>query len=241
MSLHVGTSGWAYPEWRPAFYPAGMPQSRFLDHYARTLSGCEINATFYRLQTPSTVERWRAEVPDSFRFAVKAHRRLTHARTLAPDGEGSAEFLQRFLESVAPLGTALGAMLVQLPPTRQRDDAALERLLAALPAGGPPPAFEFRHESWQDPAVGERIAAAGGTVCLAHTGGPAPAALPPGPIAYVRLRAERYEAAERDAWRGLLAREAEEREVLAFAKHEGIPAGDPHAGVGLAEWLVGAR
>ncbi|MDX6645476.1 MAG: hypothetical protein QOK40_1203 [Miltoncostaeaceae bacterium] len=240
MSLHVGTSGWAYTEWRPAFYPAGMPESRFLDHYARVLTACEINATFYRLPTPSTVERWRAAVPESFRFAAKAHRRLTHGRTLAPDGEGSAEFLQRFLEAVAPLGSSLGALLVQLPPTRQRDDGALERLLAALPADGPPAAFEFRHESWDDPAVRDLIAGAGGTVCLGHTGGPAPAELPPGPIAYVRLRAERYEPAERDAWRELLTREAAGRPVLAFAKHEGVPAGDPHAGVGLAEWLVGA-
>jgi uncharacterized protein YecE (DUF72 family) len=241
VSLHVGTSGWAYKEWRPAFYPAGMPESAFLDHYARTLTACEINATFYRLPSPSTVERWRAQVPDSFRFAVKAHRRLTHGARLAPDGEGSAEFLQRFLEAVAPLGGAVGALLVQLPPTRRRDDAALVRLLAALPADGPPAAFEFRHESWEDPAVHELIAAAGGTVCLAHTGGPAPPALPPGPIAYVRLRSERYEPAERDAWRELLTREALERDVLAFAKHEGVPAGNPYAGVGLAEWLVGAR
>jgi len=241
LSLHVGTSGWAYTEWRPAFYPAGMPESRFLGHYSRTLTACEINATFYRVQSASTIERWRTEVPASFRFAVKAHRRLTHGRTLAPDGEGSAEFLDRFLESIAPMRPVLGAMLIQLPPTRPRDDGALEGLLAALPAGGPPPAFEFRHESWDDPAVGERIAAAGGTVCLAHFGGPAPAALPPGPVAYVRLRAEEYDDAEREAWRELLTREAAGREVLAFAKHEGIPAGNPHAGVGLAEWLVGAR
>jgi uncharacterized protein YecE (DUF72 family) len=237
VSLYVGTSGWAYTEWRPAFYPAGMPESRFLDHYARTLTACEINATFYRLPTASTVERWRSAVPEAFRFAVKAHRRLTHTAALAPGGEGGAEFLERFLEAVAPLRPALGAMLIQLPPNRQRDDEALERLLEALPAGGAPPAFEFRHDSWDDQAVRERIAAGGGTVCLGHTGGPAPEALPPGPIAYVRLRAERYDDAEREAWRDLLTREAAGRDVLAFAKHEGVPAGDPHAGVGLAQWL----
>jgi uncharacterized protein YecE (DUF72 family) len=238
MSLHVGTSGWAYKEWRPAFYPDGMPQDRFLSHYSRTLTACEINATHYRLQSETAVARWAAETPEGFRFAAKAHRRLTHVRALPP-AEGGGEFLDRFLESLIPLGSRLGAVLLQFPPARARDDAALDGLLGCLPPGLPF-ALEFRHESWADPSVVERIAAAGGTVCVSETAGAVLQRLPPGPLAYVRLRAERYEEEAREGWRELLDREAAERPVYAFAKHEGVPAGDPYAGVGLAQWLLGS-
>jgi uncharacterized protein YecE (DUF72 family) len=239
MSLHVGTSGWAYPEWRPAFYPPGVSQSRFLAHYASRLTACEINATHYRLQSEAAVARWAEQVPAGFRFAAKAHRRLTHARTLPPH-EGGAEFLDRFLESLTPLGERLGAVLLQFPPTRARDDGVLADLLGALPRGLPV-ALEFRDDSWDHPRVEERVAAAGGTICVGETTGAVLARLPEGPLAYVRLRADAYDDRSRRGWRDLLEREAGERPVFAFAKHEGVPAGDPHAGVGLAEWLVGDR
>jgi len=237
VSLHVGTSGWAYREWKPGFYPEGLPQDRFLAHYAATLTACEINATFYRLQSETAVARWASETPEGFRFAAKAHRRLTHTSALPPAGGGD-EFLARFLESLAGLGTRLGAVLLQFPPTRRRDDGALADLLGCLPAGLPA-ALEFRHDSWDDPAVEEGIAAAGCTVCVSETAGGTLARLPEGPLGYVRLRGDRYGPEARDAWRDLLAREAADRPVFAFAKHEGVPAGDPFAGVGLAQWLVG--
>jgi uncharacterized protein YecE (DUF72 family) len=236
MSLHIGTSGWAYREWRPAFYPDGLPQDRFLGHYSSVLTACEINATHYRLQSEAAVARWAAATPPGFRFAAKAHRRLTHGRTLPP-AEGGDEFLARFLDSLAPLGDRLGAVLLQFPPARRRDDGLLADLLACLPPGLPV-ALEFRHESWDDPAVEERIAAAGGTVCVSETAGAALARLPAGRIAYVRLRGEDYPDPVRGAVLDLLEREAAGRPVFAFAKHEGVPAGNPHAGVGLAQWLV---
>src|SRR5438093_12780611 len=78
MTLFVGTSGWAYKEWRDGFYPVDLPERRFLEHYSGVLSACEINATFYRLQTKDTFTRWVEMTREGFRFAVKAHRRLTH-------------------------------------------------------------------------------------------------------------------------------------------------------------------
>jgi uncharacterized protein YecE (DUF72 family) len=239
MGLHVGTSGWAYPEWKPAFYPKGLPRDRFLAHYASILSACEINATHYQVQPEDVVARWAAQTPEGFRFAAKAHRRLTHVRALPPAAGGDA-FLARFLESLTPLGGRLGAVLLQFPPTRERDDSALDAFLACLPPGLPV-ALEFRHESWLAPEVEERIAAGGGTVCVSETLGLVPPRLPRGPLAYVRLRADRYSPAARDGWRELLEREAAERPVYAFAKHKGLEAGDPFGGVGLAEWLVGGR
>lgn len=238
VSLHIGTSGWAYKEWKPAFYPPAIPQGRFLEHYASVLSACEINATHYRLQAPEVVERWAGATPAAFRFAVKAHRRLTHARQMAWDADGRA-FLERFTRSVAPLGERLGAVLLQYPPSRRRDDDGLQAVLDALP-GGMPFALEFRHESWQDAGLRDTIAARGGTICISETEGAVLDGLPPGPFAYVRLRADRYSLEARSGWLELLRREAAERPVFAFAKHEGIPAGDPFGGIGLAAWLAGA-
>lgn len=235
VSLHVGTSGWAYKEWKPAFYPADVPQDRFLEHYGSVLGACEVNATFYRLQSESTVTRWASATPASFRFAVKAHRRLTHTRAMAWNDDERA-FLAQFVESVVPLGERLGPMLLQYPPTRQRDDSGLAAVLDALP-DGLAFAVEFRHDSWVNAGVFARIADRGGTICISETAGAVLDDLPPGPFAYVRLRADRYSADARDGWLDLLRREAAERPVYAFAKHEGIPAGDPFGGIGLAEWL----
>jgi uncharacterized protein YecE (DUF72 family) len=236
MSLYIGTSGWAYKEWKPGFYPEGLPQARFLEHYSSVLSACEINATFYRIQNESTIIRWGSSVPESFRFSVKAHRRLTHSKEIAPDSEQRG-FLDLFLGSVSVLGPRLGAVLFQFPPYRRRDDEGLKRLLDALPAGTPY-AFEFRHESWVDEVIHKEIASRGATVCISDTAGDVPETLPPGPIAYVRMRSERYGEAARDGWRKLLQREAATRDAFAFAKHEGIPVGDPFGGIGLAQWLV---
>jgi uncharacterized protein YecE (DUF72 family) len=236
MSLHVGTSGWAYREWRGDFYPPHLAQNRFLEHYGRALDACEINATFYRLQEDSTLLRWADATPPNFRFALKAHRRLTHGRTIALDSQ-KRSFLDTFLKSAFTLGERLGAVLFQFPPYRHRDDEALQSLLDALP-GGTPYAFEFRHESWSDPAITAALAAAGATLCISDTQGVVPPSLPPGPIGYVRLRTERYDADARERWLHLLRSESAHRHVYAFAKHEGIPAADPFGGVGLAAWMV---
>lgn len=236
MSLHIGTSGWAYKEWKPAFYPADLPQRAFLDHYGRTLSACEVNATHYRLQSEETVARWAGATPAGFRFAAKAHRRLTHGRTLPPE-DGGAEFLEGFLDSLTPLGARLGVVLLQFPPRRERDDDALAALLDCLP-GGLPFAMEFRHPSWATADVERRVADAGGTVCVGETAGEVPERLPEGPLAYVRLRSDRYSQEAREGWRDLLVREAANRPAYAFAKHKDVPAGDPYGGVGLAQWLV---
>lgn len=239
MALHVGTSGFAYKEWKPDFYPADLPASRFLEHYASVLTACEVNATFYRLQSESTVAKWAAAAPDGFLFAAKAHRGLTHGRTWPPGADDEGAFLGRFLESLAPFGDRLGAVLFQFPPYRRRDDEGLTSFMGRLPVGTPF-ALEFRHESWDNVEVAALVADGGGTACFAETEGEVPAALPPGPCAYVRLRSEHYSDEARNGWRDLLIREAETRPVFAFAKHEGVPAGDPNTGVGFAAWLRAA-
>ena len=184
--------------------------------------------------------RWAADVPEGFRFAAKAHRRLTHVRSLPPHAGGAA-FLEGFLASLAPLGGRLGAVLFQFPPARERDDGALGEFLACLPPALPF-AVEFRHESWLDTGRGvpHRRGRRHGLRRRDDRRGAAP---PAGGPARLRPHARASTTSPRPAtaWRDLLEHEAADRPVYAFTKHEGVPAGDPFAGVGLAEWLVGAR
>jgi len=110
-------------------------------------------------------------------------------------------------------------------------------LLDALPADTPF-AVDLKHETWHVPEVARSVFAKGGTLCFSHYEGRAPDALPTGRVAYLRLRQESYDDAAREAWATLLQKEAKERDVYAFVKHEDGSPDDPHAGVGFAQWLV---
>lgn len=234
MTLFVGTSGWAYSAWKPDFYPEKLPQRRFLAHYGTQLGAVEINATFYRSQSPETLTRWANDTPNDFSFAVKAHRALTYFKKFAPMGD-KADFYTDFLKSLSPLGHKLGVVFMQFPEHRDRDDDQLEALLDFLPDEHRY-SFEFVNESWHADDVKRALARRGTLVYVDRAGDPPPE-LPPGPLAYVRLRLERYDDAQRTGWTELLRREAARRDVYAFIKHEEAEAGDPNAGVGLARWL----
>jgi len=127
--IHIGCSGWNYGDWRGSVYPHGVPQRRWLEHYAETFSTVEVNATFYRLQKPETTAHWAEQTPEGFVFAVKASRYLTHIKRLATVDED----LERFEETIEPLRAAgkLGPILWQLPENFQRDDERLGALLEA--------------------------------------------------------------------------------------------------------------
>ena len=235
MSLFVGTSGWAYKEWKPDFYPADLPQKSFLGFYGQQMSACEINATFYRRQTDETFKRWHDAVPSDFRLAVKAHRGISYGLDLSIT-DPKLELIAGFRDSVANLGPKLGVIMVRFPHKDPQREAALE-LLRVLP-DKVPYAFDFRKEIWDTPEFRDRLAEGGATLCWTDRTGEVPVELPPGPVAYVRLRVERYTEAQRAAWRDKLAKEATERDVYLFVKHESGPANDPLAGVALARWLV---
>jgi uncharacterized protein YecE (DUF72 family) len=139
----VGTSGWQYKDWRGRFYPEGLPQRLWLEHYAAGFATVEVNNAFYRLPERSTFERWRERTPDDFCVAVKLSRYLTHIKRLRDPEEPVARFLSR----ATALGDRLGPVLVQLPPTLRADPAALDRVLALFPAEVKV-AVEPRHASW---------------------------------------------------------------------------------------------
>jgi uncharacterized protein YecE (DUF72 family) len=162
----VGTSGWQYAQWRGDFYPAALPTSRWLEHYAEQFSTVEVNNTFYRLPEAAVFESWRQRVPEDFCFAVKASRYLTHVRRLADPGDPVGLFMDRARQ----LRTKLGPVLLQLPPTLRVDSARLDTTLRAFP-GSVRVAVEPRHESWFVDEVEQLLGEHGAVLALTDRGG----------------------------------------------------------------------
>ena len=164
--IRVGTSGWQYKDWRTRFYPDGVPQRAWLEHYATRFDTVEVNNSFYRLPELTTFQRWRGQTPAGFLVAVKASRYLTHIRRL---GE-PAEPLDLLLERAAGLADKLGPVLFQLPPNFKVDLPRLRDLLAAIDRRIRP-AIEFRHPSWMRDDVLDALDDAGAALVLADRAG----------------------------------------------------------------------
>jgi uncharacterized protein YecE (DUF72 family) len=224
--VFVGCSGWNYRHWRDGvFYPAGLPTRAWLAHYAQHFDTVEVNATFYGLPRRETVERWAAETPGSFTFAVKVSRYITHVRRL----RDAREHLDLLLERLVPLAESgkLGPLLWQLPPTFHRDDERLAAALRELPTGLRH-AFELRHESWFAPPVLRLLAEHG--VALVVADGPGVRSFqtrePTAGFAYVRFhhgargRRGNYSDAELDGWAAEVAGWARRGDVYAFFNND---------------------
>ena len=163
-----GTSGWQYRDWRGAFYPAGVPQRRWLEYYAAQFATVENNGTFYRLASRDTFASWRDRVPGDFVMAVKASRYLTHARRLRePAGP-----VQRLVDAAGGLGDRLGPVLLQLPPDLPAAPGLLAECLARFPAAIRV-AVEPRHSSWWTDEVRDVLAGANAALAWADRAGSA--------------------------------------------------------------------
>jgi uncharacterized protein YecE (DUF72 family) len=211
----VGTSGFSYSEWRGRFYPKGLKPADMLAYYAQRLATVEVNSTFYRTQPEDVVAAWVASVPERFRFAVKAHRRITHNRRM-PNLEDAVRALA---VEVDGFGDRLGPVLFQLPPTAPFEAGRIERIAALLPARWRV-AYQFRHRSWHTPHVAELLEGLGAS--LVHGDGEAePGLLGRGAFIYLRLRRETYSRQRLTAWarriRGYLGGG---RDVFVYFKHE---------------------
>jgi uncharacterized protein YecE (DUF72 family) len=225
MRVSVGTSGFSYAEWKGPFYPADLAASGMLSYYAQRLPAVEINNTFYRLPRRSVLEGWAAQVPEPFRFAVKASQRITHLKRL----KDVADETHYLLDVTQALSARLGVLLFQLPPNLKLDLERFERFLELLPAGTRA-AFEFRHPSWVDPRVLERLRErACAWVVVEGEEGAAPDLLLTAPWTYLRLRRPSYTREELAAWATRLsARDLSE--AFVFFKHEDAGAGPRLAG-----------
>ena len=214
--IYVGTSGYNYPEWKGNFYPSDLPAAKMLPFYAARFSSVEINYTFYRMPTPALVSGWAAQVPDAFRFTLKAPRRITHDRRL----RDVAQPTTAFCEAAAELGPKLAALLFQLPPNFKKDLAALDAFLADLPPRVTG-AFEFRHESWLDEDVYARLRARNLALCIADSETRSTPVVTTADYAYFRLRDEGYQDDDLARWAGTIGEIATRcKDVFVYFKHE---------------------
>jgi uncharacterized protein YecE (DUF72 family) len=198
MKIIAGASGYSFKEWKGDFYPADLKPDGMLAFYSARLPTVEINNTFYRMPKPSMLENWKATVPETFRFAIKASKRITHIARIKPDG--AADSVAYLYNNLAALGDKRGPVLFQLPPNLKKDLPRLEGFLALLPPDHRA-AFEFRNDTWFADDVYSALKAAGASLCLSEREDNAPPPLvETAPWGYVRLRLENYSDADLKAW-----------------------------------------
>ena len=225
--LFVGTSGWAYPTWKPDFYPAKLAQKKFLNHYATQLNTVEVNFTFRQLVKETTIQNWMQDTPAQFRFGIKAHQVITHIKRL----KATDDFLPRFLATIEPLASAgkLGPVLFQLPPNLKGDLALLKDFLAILPRTVPA-AFEFRHESWFTDSTWDLLKSSNVALCVAETETMTTPEIATGPLVYYRFRKPSYTGEERRSMIDRIGQQVSAgRDVFAYFKHEETPEGALYA------------
>ncbi|MFN7996309.1 MAG: DUF72 domain-containing protein [Bryobacteraceae bacterium] len=221
--LFAGTSGFAYAQWKPAFYPAKLPSGKFLEHYAQRLNAVEINYTFRHMPSAKTLENWAAATPAGFVFALKAHMRITHVMRLKNAEEATAIFLR----SIDPLRSArrIGPVLFQLPPQMKCDAALLETFLHALP-DDLRYAFEFRHASWLIDDVYRLLEKRNISLCVAESEKLEVPEVITADFVYYRLRKPEYSADDVAA----IATRSKElleqgKDLFLMFKHEDTPDG----------------
>ena len=237
--LYAGTSGWAYPTWKPAFYPAGTPAKRFLEFYATQLTSVEVNYTFRTLPSAKILEGWLAATPANFRFSFKAPQRITHFKRLRDCRDDVLQFVNT-LEPVRQAGK-LGPLLFQLPPNFKADAELLGTFLSNLRLGtnSTQIAFEFRHESWFTEEIYSVLREHNASLCIAESDNLlTPEINTASDYTCYRLRRTNgYSALELDALAKRFATMTEQRDVYVYFKHEDEPTGALNA----VEFLTRAR
>ena len=225
--LFAGTSGWAYPSWKPDFYPQKLAQKKFLGHYATQLNAVEVNFTFRQLVKESTLQNWLADTPADFRFTIKAHQVITHIKRL----KETEDFVQRFLGSIEPLAaiSKLGPVLFQLPPNLEVDHQLLRSFLGSLPKRLPT-AFEFRHASWFADETYAALKEHDAALCVAETEEMTTPEVATAGFVYYRFRKPNYAPDERKAMVDRIQQHLDAgRDVFAYFKHEETPEGAIYA------------
>ena len=225
--LFAGTSGFAYAQWKPQFYPAKLPANKFLEHYAQRLNSVEINYTFRRMPSAATLESWVAATPSGFVFALKGHMRITHILRLKNAADATAVFLR----AIDPLRAArrLGPILFQLPPQLRCDLELLRAFLEILPEDLRF-AFEFRHASWLVDEVYRVLEQRNISLCVAESEKLEVPEVITADFVYYRLRKPEYTAEDIES---IAARAqvllAQGKDLFLMFKHEETPDGALHA------------
>jgi uncharacterized protein YecE (DUF72 family) len=219
----VGTSGYNYQEWKGPFYPDDLPDKQMLQFYAERFASVEINYTFYRMPTNRILANWAREVPERFRFTLKAPRRITHDQRL----RSVEDTLASFCSIAKTLGPKLGPLLFQLPPYMKKDVELLEVFLHDLPTGLMP-VIEFRHASWLSDDTYEVLKRFGVALCVADSEERTTPLEVTTSFGYLRLRRTDYDEAALASWVERAAA-APWSDVFVYFKHEDQAAGPAFA------------
>lgn len=214
MRVAVGTSGYAYKEWKGGFYPPDLPAADMLRYYGTRFRTVEINNTFYRVPSEKGLLTWSAQVPDGFTFVLKASQRITHQKRLKDVSQDVGYFLQ----TASVLGPKLGPTLFQLPPNLKKDLPLLEDFLSLLPRRWRA-ALEFRHASWFDDDVYQALRSHNAALCVADTEDENGRLEPTADWSYLRLRRETYDDEQLRTWARRVAEQAWQ-DAFVFFKHE---------------------
>lgn len=214
--IWIGTSGYNYPEWKGSFYPSDLAAAKMLPYYAARFPTVEINYSFYRLPSEKMVTAWAAATPPAFRLTLKAPKRITHDRRL----RDCADLVKAFCDVAGTLGDKLGVLLFQLAPNFRKDLDVFDAFLADLPPGARA-AFEFRHPSWLDDDVYERLRRRNLALCVADTEKLSTPAVPTADYGYFRLRDEGYTPDAIARWAAVIREHAAGwTDTYAYFKHE---------------------
>ena len=231
MKSWIGTSGFQYAEWKGNFYPEDLAAAKMLPYFAERLSTTEINYTFHRIPSPKTIENWKAQTPETFRFALKAPQKITHFAKL----RDCQDTIAYFCRVVADLGDRLGPILFQLPPNFKKNVEVLDSFLRELPKMKA--AFEFRHESWLDEEIFTLLRSRNIALCLADTEKLAAPREVTADYGYLRLRREDYTSADVERWAEFVrGKAALWQETFVYFKHEESGIG-PQLATQMAERL----
>jgi uncharacterized protein YecE (DUF72 family) len=224
MNVLVGTSGYAFKEWKGPFYPTELKDDGMLGYYASRFPTVEINNTFYRLPKEHVLQEWASQVPDSFTFSIKASQRITHHARLKPE---SADALAFLLKNTATLGTRLGPVLFQLPPNLKKDVNRLRAFLALLPDDRRF-TMEFRHESWFDDEVLTELSSRDIALCISEQEDFRCPTLSTATWGYLRLHRQDYDGAALAEWRTYVAAQGW-TDAYVFFKHDHVDGSGPMA------------
>jgi uncharacterized protein YecE (DUF72 family) len=235
MHVLVGTSGFAFKEWKGPFYPEDLKDDALLGFYSRRYPTVEINNTFYRLPKEHVLRDWASQVPAAFTFAIKASQRITHFARLKPEAAGALEFL---LKNTATLGERLGPILFQLPPNLQKDLDRLKAFVALLPTDRRV-TIEFRHASWFDDAVFDTLRAHDIALCIAEGEEVECPNVATASWGYLRLHRQDYDDTMLAEWRQRVAA-ASWSHAYVFFKHDYIDGSGPLAVDRFTQMMGGA-
>ncbi len=223
-NLFAGTSGWAYPTWKPGFYPEKTPPRSFLQFYASKLTSVEVNYTFRTLPTGTQLQSWLNVTPPTFRFSFKAPQRITHFQRL----RGSQDAVGEFLASLKPARASdkLGPLLFQLPPNFAANNVLLATFLKNLKLKPYQVAFEFRHTSWFTEETYSILRRHNTALCIAESDDLATPEVSTADFHCYRLRRSGgYKPAAIKAFAKRFTVLAATSEVFAYFKHEEEPTG----------------